>query len=315
MDMSDIQTRFSGVEFPGKHTVEEAGEMAETLGIEHYHEKVGEPFKRYVIDNFFDEYRCGRTPNPCVRCNRYIKFGYVLDRARQLGFDALATGHYARVVNGKIFRGKDIYKDQSYFLYPLYEKKLERIIMPLGEHTKNDIRRMAAEYGLAVAAKKESQDICFISGGRYSELLEAHLSFPSGPIVDEKGTRLGVHGGIHHYTIGQRKGLGALGGRMYVKEIIPQTNTIVVCEKESLSVRSIAVKDIVFGDGLIVEGQRYMVQVRYKSKPVEATVKNVRDRTMTVVFRSAVKGVAPGQSAVVYDRSMLAGGGVIASTD
>ena len=200
--------------------------VADSIGIPHYVVNAVDVFKQTVIDDFVKEYRTGRTPNPCVRCNRFVKFDYLMKKADELGCEFLATGHYAIREGNRLFRGLDEKKDQAYFLYVIYGSDIERILFPLGRKTKDEIRRIATELKLVTAQKPESQDICFAEGGNYAAVLEAGWESIPGPIIDSNGKKIGRHEGIHKYTIGQRKGLGALGRKMFVTEIRPLENTV-----------------------------------------------------------------------------------------
>jgi tRNA-specific 2-thiouridylase len=286
--------------------------VADSIGIPHYMVNAVDVFKETVIKDFIDEYKAGRTPNPCVRCNQFVKFDYLMKKADELGCEYVATGHYAIRTGKYLFKGKDEKKDQAYFLYVIYGCDIERILFPLGTMTKEQIRVLAAERGLVTAHKPESQDICFVENGNYSLLLEQEIKAVAGRIVDTNGNVVGNHTGIYRYTIGQRKGLGALGQRMFVKEIRPLDNTIVVATEESLGTSSIIIKDCVFcSDNKFDEGKKYGIQVRYRSKPVDGLVSMKSKSQVLVTFSEPVRAVAPGQSAVIYNGEMVVGGGII----
>jgi tRNA-specific 2-thiouridylase len=285
--------------------------VADAIGIPHYMVNAVDVFRDTVIKDFAAEYQNGRTPNPCVRCNRFVKFDYLMKKADELGCDLLATGHYAKREGPRLYRGADEKKDQSYFLYVIYGANMERVLFPLGAMTKPESRAIAAKFGLITADKPESQDICFVEDGDYSTVLEAGASFPEGPIIDVAGRPLGRHNGIHRFTIGQRKGLGALGRPMFVKEIRPRDNTIVAGAEDDLWASRITVIQAVVAGGYVVDPEaEYDIQVRYRSKPAKGRVSHCGD-TMHIVLSEPVRAIAPGQSAVVYCGDMVVGGGVI----
>jgi len=303
---------------PGeKEDVEQCERLCKSLSVPYHVIDLCAEYKEKVLDYFKDEYLQGRTPNPCVICNYALKFGFLLERAKEFGltFDAFATGHYARTVvrNGRLYlaKAKDLTKDQSYFIFRLDRNRLEKILFPLGEMTKSEVRDLAREFNLEVAEKPESQD--FIAGGDYSPVF-GDMKIEEGNIVSEDGTVLGTHKGIIHYTIGQRKGLGiAAPYPLYVKEINAKNNTVVVSENKGL-----------FSDGLIADNvflidselkdKPFTVQVRIRQKhnPEKATVTIQEDGSAKVIFEIAQRGVAPGQSCVFYDDDIVLGGGTIA---
>ncbi|NLW31792.1 MAG: tRNA 2-thiouridine(34) synthase MnmA [Fibrobacter sp.] len=293
--------------------ITDAARICEALKIEHKVVDVNSLFRQAVIDNFIQEYCQGRTPNPCIRCNMHIKFGYLLESAFSMGYDYLATGHYASIRDGGLFRGTDTKKDQSYFLYPLYSKNIARVIFPLGRYTKQQVREIATKIGFSNAQKEESQDICFVSQKSYTEFVNENRSCDqaSGPIMDLQGNLLGTHCGICNYTIGQRKGLGAFGRRMFVKEICPEKNAIIVAESKDLFSGSIVVKNVVFGFEKITVSETYSVQVRYKSKPVDCHIDEISDNALRIKLSEPVRAVAPGQSAVIYKENKVLAGGLI----
>jgi tRNA-specific 2-thiouridylase len=285
--------------------------VADAIGIPHYVVNAVDIFKGTVIDDFAKEYKAGRTPNPCVRCNRFVKFDYLMRKADELGCEFLATGHYAKREGNRLYKGADENKDQAYFLYVIYDAPIERILFPLGNKTKDEIRRIAAGLGLVTAQKPESQDICFVENGDYTAMLEAQSVFPKGPIVDVSGKTLGRHAGIHRYTVGQRKGLGALGQKMFVKEIRPLDNTVVVGTEDDLWAHEIEVIDVAIAGGYVIDNSiEYNVQVRYRSKPSKARVFH-SGNIFSILLSEPICAIAPGQSAVVYLGDMVVGGGVI----
>lgn len=293
--------------------ITEAARICETLKIEHKVVDVNSLFRQTVIENFIQEYSRGRTPNPCIRCNMHIKFGNLLELAVSMGYDYLATGHYASIRDGELFRGADTKKDQSYFLYPLYSKDTGRVMFPLGRYTKQQVREIATKNGFSNAQREDSQDICFISQKSYADFINDNLSCDQvgGPIMDLQGNVLGTHCGICNYTIGQRKGLGALGRRMFVKEICPQKNAIIVAENKDLFSGSIVVENVVWGFEKIAVSETYSVQVRYKSKPVDCRIDEISDNALRIKLSESVRAVAPGQSAVIYKKNKVLAGGLI----
>ncbi|MBD3391858.1 MAG: tRNA 2-thiouridine(34) synthase MnmA [Chitinivibrionales bacterium] len=296
----------------GDAAVRDARRAAEALGIAHHAVDARHAFKEKVVDYFVAEYRAGRTPNPCVECNRRIKFGYLLDTARKFGCDYLATGHYARIDNGTLRRGLDPDKDQSYFLYVLYGCEIDRILFPLGTMHKNETRQLATDRGLPTAGRSESQDICFIPDNDYVRFVESAIPPREGPIVDAGGTKVGTHAGIHRYTIGQRKGLGALGERMFVKEIRPETNTVVVAPDNELMRRRVTLRGFVSGPFDIIPGDTFDTQIRYRTPPSPARMVSRDGDRVELEFVEPVRAIAPGQAAVLYRGDALAGGGTIA---
>jgi tRNA-specific 2-thiouridylase len=287
--------------------------VADAIGIPHYVVNAVDIFRETVIDDFAKEYKAGRTPNPCVRCNRFVKFDYLMRKADELGCEFLATGHYAKREGNWLYKGVDGKKDQAYFLYVIYGSPIERILFPLGNKTKDEIRRIAAGLGLVTAQKPESQDICFVENGDYTAVLEAQSVFCEGPIVDVSGNTLGRHAGIHRYTVGQRKGIGALGQKMFVKEIRTLDNTVIVGLEDDLWASEIHVIDAIVASGYVIDSSvEYDVQVRYRSKPSKARVFQ-SGNNFSISLSEPIRAIAPGQSAVIYDGEMVVAGGVIES--
>ncbi len=299
--------------------VYDAVRVAELLGIEHHVVDLGDPFKKQVIDDFIEQYRHGQTPNPCVRCNRSIKFGLLLDKARELGAELLATGHYVQKTvdpdgTGHLRIAANRAKDQSYFLYTLTQRQLCQVIFPLGGiGSKDEVRRLAAQFGLPVAHKGDSQEVCFIPGDDYVSFLEGHgITAVPGEIVHSDGTRLGRHQGTHRYTIGQRKGLGiAWREPLYVIAIDAATNRIVVGEQPHL-----------FAAGLLADELSWIIpppttafattcKIRYRHQPVPCRVELLAEKRWRVLFHEPQKSVAPGQFVVFYQDDQVLGGGRI----
>ena len=307
--------------FDGKENAaaNDAKNVADALSIPHYTVDAVDLFEQSVISYFISEYKSGRTPNPCVRCNHKLKFGLLMDKAVSLGCDFLATGHYAIIEDGVLRRGVDPHKDQSYFLYPVFASPIDKILFPLGGLTKDKVRETAQKFNLPTASKKESQDICFIPSGNYLEFLTSrgigvNDCGASGNIIDINGKILGKHTGVYNFTVGQRKGLGALGKRMYVKQITVDTNTVVAADEEQLETDIIEIKDLLCSkERELKPGDRFNVQIRYRSKPTFATVISYGSETLRLKFDDPVRAAAPGQSAVLYDGGIVVAGGVIAA--
>jgi tRNA-specific 2-thiouridylase len=316
-----------GVTFgSGKSAVRDAKLVADHLRVPHSVVDLSELFEQVVIGDFINEYKSGRTPNPCVACNRYLKFGALFETANELGCDYIATGHYAVIDGAELRRGADAQKDQSYFLYPILASPIERILFPLGAMTKAETRALARKLNLPTADKGESQDICFVPGTDYAGFLRSRgvgAANEAGDIVDAAGNVMGKHTGIHNYTVGQRKGLGALGKPMYVKQIIPNENKVIVAEDSQIVSTEAVIEDAVISKtrGLNV-GKHYAAQIRYKSKPFGASVVEIitdkgSDKsacsglTIRIKFDEPIRAVSPGQSAVLYDGDTVVAGGLI----
>jgi len=306
----------------GGKSARDAKLVADHLGIPQKTIDLSGLFERYVVDYFIREYKSGRTPNPCAACNRHIKFGPpLLEAADELGCEYIATGHYAVSEAGELRRGADPQKDQSYFLYPILAAPMERILFPLGAMTKAETRALARKLNLPTADKGESQDICFVPGTDYAAFLRsrgADAVAAPGDIVDIDGNVIGRHGGIHNYTVGQRKGLGALGKPMYVKQIIPNENKVVVAEDSQIISNEAVIEDAVTAKTREVGiGGRYAARIRYRSPAVGAEVVEISKTdgadglTIKIKFDEPVRAVSPGQAAVLYDGDTVVAGGVI----
>lgn len=304
---------------PGeKEDIEVSGRIADSLGIPYRVIDLRAEYKERVLDYFRDEYLAGRTPNPCVRCNSLLKFGFLVDRARAAGldFDAFATGHYARIGERRgrpcLMKGLDKAKDQSYFIYRLTSEQLSRTLFPLGDFTKAHVRSLAREFGLETAELPESQD--FIAGGDYSPLFKQSPLAP-GDIVDDTGKVVGQHRGIAYYTIGQRRGVGvAAGDPVYVSKIDAEKNRIVVSPEKEIFSSALVARDVYLQ---CPEEREFSASARIRQNhvPVEAKASSLPDGELRVEFASAQRGVAPGQSVVLYDGEYVAGGGVIARAE
>ncbi|MDP2043917.1 MAG: tRNA 2-thiouridine(34) synthase MnmA [Candidatus Omnitrophota bacterium] len=297
--------------------IEDARRVAGKLGIRHYLINLNKDFSREVIQDFYREYLSGRTPNPCVRCNQFIKFNILLKRALNLGAQFLATGHYARVVKSKqgylLKKAKDLKKDQSYFLYRLSQEQLKHIIFPLGNFTKPQVRNIARSLGLNVAEKQDSQEICFSPDGKYGNLIKAKglSSVKPGELADKDGNILGSHQGIPFYTIGQRHGLGlAKGHPLYVTRINAKDNRITVGSREDACKNKFLVKEAHFLTRPLKKKVEIKVRIRYNHKESLASVSPVKGK-LKISFKKPQFAITPGQSAVFYDRDIVLGGGII----
>jgi tRNA-specific 2-thiouridylase len=293
--------------------VEDARRVAAQLDIPHYVFNFTDEFDARVVGPYVDAYADGRTPNPCVECNRSIKFGRLLERADALGFDAVATGHHARVHRDaagrwQLLRGADVAKDQSYVLYMLGQAELGRTLLPVGELTKAQVRDHAARLGLRTAAKPESMDVCFITRGHREEFVAARAGARPGAVVDGDGAVLGRHDGVTRFTVGQRRGVGlATGERRYVVDLDAATATVTLGRRDDLLRESVELRDLRFVDGSPACGERLDVQVRAHGTPVPGSF----DGTC-VHFGRPQPRVAPGQVVALYAGPKLLGGGIVA---
>lgn len=300
----------------------DAGVVAAHLGIPHHLVDYEPDFRQLIIDDFIAEYRGGRTPNPCVRCNRYVKFGLLLDTARSLGADRLATGHYVRKTvddDGAchLRTARHIRKDQSYFLFTLTQERLAQLLFPLGEvESKDHVRRLAREFGLPVAEKSDSQEVCFIPNDDYVAFLEANspLAGNTGDIIHINGSVLGRHQGTHRYTIGQRKGLGiAWSEPLFVVAIDTERNAVIVGEEPQVYARGLLAEETSWIIPPQVEEFAATCKIRYRHHPVECTVTVGAGGACRVRFAEPQKSVTPGQSVVFYRGDEVLGGGRIVS--
>ena len=299
---------------------EDAAKVAQKLGIPYHILDLRDEFKNCVIDNFAEEYLQGRTPNPCAMCNKYIKFGVLLQKAKELGADYIATGHYAKVEenNGRylVLNAKDDKKDQTYMFYSLTQDVLKHILMPCGEYTKVQIREIARNLGLEVHDKKESMDICFIPDndhGKYIQSLECKDRIKPGNFVDKQGNILGKHKGLIYYTIGQRKGLGlSLGKPGFVIDIIPERNEVVVGDESEIFNSGLIAKDINFIPFDSLENPMEVeAKIRYSTTKSKATIIPFEEGKVKVVFEDKQRAITKGQRVVFYIQDMLVGGGTI----
>lgn len=299
--------------------VEDARRVALKLGIPFYVLNFKEIFKEKVIDYFIDEYIKGKTPNPCVACNKYIKFDELLKKARALGADYVATGHYALIeeVNGRYLlkRSKDDKKDQTYALYNLTQYQLKHTLMPCGEYTKEHIREIAKEIGLEVHNKRDSEEICFIPDNDHGAYIKRELpqKVTPGNFVDKNGNILGKHKGIVYYTIGQRKGLGiALGVPRFVTDIIPWKNEVVLGGEEEIFKTELVAGSLNFIPfDTLDKSMEVEAKIRYSAKPSKAVIYPLDDNRIKVVFNDKQRAITKGQSVVFYKGDLLIGGGII----
>ena len=304
----------------GLSAVEDARRVAQMLGIPYYVMNFRSEFKKDVIDYFVAEYMAGRTPNPCIACNRYVKWESLYHRARAIGADAIATGHYSRIVkleNGRYALQKSITdaKDQTYALYNLTQEQLAHTLMPVGAYSKEEIRKIAESIGLLVANKPDSMEICFVPDNDYASFIEQYTgnTFSEGNFVNTAGEVLGKHKGIIHYTVGQRKGLGiALGARTFVKEIRPETNEVVLASNEELFSNVLYANQLNFMSiETIKEPIEVVAKIRYNHKGAKATIQLVEEDIVKVTFEEPQRAITPGQAVVWYDGDIVVGGGTI----
>lgn len=297
----------------------DARRVADVLDIPFYVMNFKDAFKKNVIDNFIDEYMEGRTPNPCIVCNKVIKFEEFLRKAKGLGADYIATGHYAKIEKIEdrylLKKSDDDKKDQTYALYTLTQEQLSHTLMPCGDYTKPEIRSIAERIGLEVYRKKDSQEICFIPDNDHGAYIEKYSGkeVKSGNFVDKKGKVLGKHKGIVYYTIGQRKGLGiALGKPVFVTDINPLTNQVVLGDEEDIFKTALVAKDLNFIMFDKIESDlRVTAKIRYSAKPQLATLIPLENNRIKVVFDEKQRAITKGQSVVFYLENTVVGGGII----
>jgi len=303
----------------------DAADVARRLGIPFYVFNFADTFRKEVIDRFIEAYQNGRTPNPCIDCNRYLKFERLLRRAKSLEKEYVVTGHYARIEiragNSRrlLKKGVDLSKDQSYVLYMMTQEQLGSVLFPLGELNKSQVREIALEHGFVNAEKRDSQDICFVRGEDYADFITDYIrqytgtETPKGRFVDTDGNDLGEHKGIIHYTVGQRRGLGLSAAMpLYVREVRPEDNSVVVGTADSLYA-----KTLIAGDINLIAVERFdtamkvHARIRYNQREQPATVWQLDSDTLRIEFDSPQRAITSGQAAVLYDGETVIGGGTI----
>lgn len=301
--------------------VEDARSVAYTLDIPYHVFNFSERFRECVIDKFIHAYETGTTPNPCIDCNRYLKFDKLYRRAKELEYDYVVTGHYARIAydgdSGRYLLKKalDETKDQSYVLYTMTQEQLRHTLFPLGEMKKTEVRAIAERHGFINAKKQDSQDICFVTNGRYTDFIQAYTkkTYPEGNFVDGKGDVLGRHKGIIHYTIGQRKGLGiSAAAPLYVCDIDGEKNQILLGAEEDLYTQTLIAKEInLISVPFLEKPMRVKAKVRYRQAEQWATVTQLDEDTLEITFDETQRAVTRGQAVVLYDGDIVVGGGTI----
>lgn len=304
----------------GQSAVDDAARVAQMLGIPHYVMNFRKEFEENVIQYFMKEYLAGRTPNPCIACNRYVKWESLLQRSLQIGADYIATGHYARIAqlpNGRyaICRSATAAKDQTYALYNLTQDQLAHTLMPVGDYEKGQIREIAEQIGLNVAHKPDSMEICFVPDQDYAGFIRENsgCEIPEGNFVTTDGTVVGRHRGITHYTVGQRKGLNLSMGRpVFVTEIRPETNEVVVGDNTDVFAEKLICTNLNFMSVPDIEDELSVVaKIRYNHQGAKAVVRRIAPDRAEVIFEEPVRAVTPGQAVVFYDGDYVAGGGTI----
>lgn len=303
----------------------DARRVCHTIGIKLYTFNFKDIFKKEIVDNFLSEYECGNTPNPCVRCNKFVKLGLLIKKAKALGFNYVATGHYARSKKSKIkskksirlLKAKDKSKDQSYFLYALTQRQLSHLIFPLGDFLKKDVRKMAKQFGLPIADKTESQEICFVPGKSHNDFLKKYLKFNKGPIKTMDNQIVGEHQGLPLYTIGQRKGIEIGGiGPFYAARMDYKKNILFVTPNRD--------DPILYTDSLIAKNVNWInlsltfplsckAVIRYHSEPVSCVVTMKTANKVLVRLKKSIRAITSGQSVVFYKQDEVLGGGIICS--
>ncbi|MGL4343691.1 MAG: tRNA 2-thiouridine(34) synthase MnmA [Cellulosilyticaceae bacterium] len=305
----------------GLSAVDDARRVCQKLDIPHYVMNFRDDFKRDVIDYFIEEYQCGRTPNPCIACNRYVKWESMLKKSLQIGADYIATGHYARIVQDEttnrfvLKQSKTLAKDQTYALYNLTQDQLAHTLMPLGDYTKDEVRAIAQEIGLAVASKPDSQEICFVPDNDYAKYIEETTGkkFPKGKFVNKNGKVLGEHQGIIHYTIGQRKGLGISYGKpLFVSKIDTKNNTVVVGDDADIFTCEVYANKLNFMPFEALESKMSLTaKIRYSHRPAACTIEMIDEDTVKCIFEEPQRAITPGQAIVFYAEDRVVGGGTI----
>jgi tRNA-specific 2-thiouridylase len=297
----------------------DARRVADHLGIPFYVLDTQSQFRQTIVQQFIDDHNAGLTPNPCIACNRHIRFSFLLQHAQALGAQFLATGHYARIRQTgdhfDLLKGRDPNKDQSYVLYTLTQEKLAQILFPVGDYIKDDVRALARDFSLPVAAKHDSQDLCFVADGDHKGFLQRHnaIGYVQGPIFDQSGKQLGQHAGLPLYTIGQRKGLGISADQpLFVLKKDRARNALIVGPREALERTLFCVRDLnwISGDPVPAE-QLVEIKIRYKATAVPGHVYKNMNGTAEIKLAKPARGITPGQGAVFYIDDVCLGGGII----
>ena len=313
---------YTGSSCCNSNTYLDAKSVCNQIGIPHFTFNMQDEFRKYVIDDFIDCYANCKTPNPCIECNKYMKFGIMYEKAKEMGCDYISTGHYAKIEYSEKYsryvlkKSKAGKKDQSYVLWNIPKELLEHIVFPLGDfESKDEIRKIAAENNIKTASKPDSEDICFVPDGNYKRFLEENSNIKPNPgnIVDKDGNVLGKHNGLYYYTIGQRRGLGiAYKVPLFVIGFNREKNEVMVGEESELYQKEIMVKDV---NLLLVDNiEDYIdveVKTRYSSKVAKAKIVENQDKTIKVIFEEPQRAITPGQSAVFYIDDIVLGGGKI----
>lgn len=305
----------------GLSAVDDARRVCQKLDIPHYVINFRDDFKKHVIDYFIEEYQNARTPNPCIACNRFVKWESMLQKALQIGADYIATGHYARVVQDEttkrysLKQSKTLAKDQTYALYNLTQYQLEHTLMPLGDYTKDEVRVIAKDIGLAVASKPDSQEICFVPDDNYAKYIEEETGkkSPEGHFINKKGEVMGRHKGLIHYTIGQRKGLGlSVGKPIFVTKLNPKDNTVVLGDNEDIFTTTVYANKLNFMPFEKLEKElKCSAKIRYSHEAAPCTIKMVDEETIVCEFEELQRAITPGQALVFYNENQVIGGGTM----
>jgi tRNA-specific 2-thiouridylase len=306
-----------------KKSEQDARKVAKKLDIPFYVWDFQKEFKKKVVEYFINEYQCGQTPNPCVECNKFIKFGILLEKAKKMGFDYLATGHYVRIKKSsdtfELLKAKDDKKDQSYFLWQLNQKQLARVLFPIGGYKKEEIRKIAQKMKLPVFDKKDSQEVCFIQNANVREFLNLRINMKKGVIITMGGEKIGEHEGLAYYTIGQRKGIKVSNSKpLYVVAKDYKKNALIVSENEKDLLRKEIIVERVNWPRLDLQGKNNarrafecQVKIRSTAKPIKVIITKLQDTRYKVIFKIPQRAIASGQSAVFYSKDKLLGGGII----
>ena len=286
--------------------------VAKELDIPFYVLNVEKEFKKKVVDYFLKEYKKGNTPNPCIVCNKEIKFGFLIKKALSLGADFVATGHYVKIKDGRLFESEDKEKDQTYFLCQLNQKQLKRVLFPIGDYKKSDVRKLAEKFKLPTAETPESQEVCFIQDTT-DNFLKKYLKIKPGKVINTEGKILGEHEGLWFYTIGQRKGIGLSGGPYYVTGKDLKNNSLLISKNQ----KDLLKKELIAENVNWISGEkpnlplRAKVKIRYRTNSAEAVIYTIKNKNYRIVFKDPQRAITPGQSAVFYHNKEMLGGGVI----